>query len=140
MTKNILDMCAYAYIEYYRSQFKKYAWAVDYAENLIQTTPQAGLAFVFEVLSICQNEQEIAYVASGVLEDLLHRHIFQIKEAVEMEFQENEALRVSMRYVWAESNSPVSLFLKDINVKFTAKTTEKHSLNIDSIKSTAVDE
>ncbi|MBH1989806.1 MAG: hypothetical protein I8H80_01365 [Alphaproteobacteria bacterium] len=140
MTKNILDMCAYAYIEYYRSQFKKYSWAVDYAENLIQTNPKTGLAFVFEVLSVCQNEQEIACVASGVLEDLLHRHIFQIKEAVEMEVQESEVMRVAMRYVWAASNSPVSLFLKDINVKYAGKITEKHSLNIDSIKSTAVDE
>ena len=140
MTKNILDMCACAYIEYYRSQFKKYAWAVDYAENLIQTNPKAGLAFVFEVLSICQNEQEIAYVATGVLEDLLHRHIFQIKEEVETSIQDNEGMRLAMRYVWAANNSPVSLFLKDIQIKFGGKLVEKNPLNIDSRTSSAVDE
>ncbi|MDP3936406.1 MAG: hypothetical protein Q8Q56_05445 [Alphaproteobacteria bacterium] len=140
MTKNILDMCACAYIEYYRSQFKKYAWAVDYAENLIQTNPHAGLAFVFEVLSICQNEQEIAYVATGVLEDLLHRHIFQIKGEVETSIQENEGMRLAMRYVWATNNSPVSLFLKDMHVKIGGNLAEKHPSNIDSKTSSAVDE
>lgn len=140
MTKNILNMCAYAYIEYYRSQFKKYAWAVDYAENLIQTNPKAGLAFVFEVLSVCQTEQEIAYVASSVLEDLLHRHIFQIKDDIETAVQDNKAMRLAMRYVWAENNSPASLFLKDMHIKFGGKLAEKHPLNIDSKTSNAVDE
>lgn len=140
MTKNILDMCAFAYIEYYRSQFKKYTWALDYAENLIQKNPKAGLAFVFEVLSICHNEQEIAYVATGVLEDLLHRHIFQIKEDVEAAIQENEGMRLAMRYVWAANNSPVSLFLKDLHIKCGGKVSEKHPLNIDSRASSAVDE
>lgn len=140
MTKNILDMCACAYIEYYRSQFKKYAWALDYAENLIQTNPKAGLAFVFEVLSVCHNEQEIAYVATGVLEDLLHRHIFQIKEDIETAIQSNEGMRLAMRYVWAANNSPVSLFLKDIHLKIGASLVEKHPLNIDSKASSAVDE
>jgi hypothetical protein len=120
MTKNILDMCAHAYIEYYRSQFKKYAWAVDYAENLIQTNPKAGLPFVFEVLSISRNEQEIAYVATGIFEELLHRHIFQIKDDVESAVQENEDIQLALRYVWAENDSPVSLFLKEMHIKFFA--------------------
>ena len=140
MTKNILDMCACAYIEYYRSQFKKYAWSVDYAENLIQTNPTAGLAFVFEVLSVCQNEQEIAYVATGVLEDLLHRHIFQIKEDIEAAVQNNEGMRLAMRYVWAANNSPVSLFLKDVHIKSDGKIAERPSLNVDSKTSSIVDE
>jgi hypothetical protein len=140
MAKNILDMCAYAYIEYYRSQFKKYAWAVDYAENLIQINPKAGLAFVFEVLSVCHNEQEIAYVATGVLEDLLHRHIFHIKEDIEAAVQDNEGMRLAMRYVWSANNSPVSLFLKDMHVKLGGKLVGRYPLNIDLKAPNAVDE
>lgn len=140
MTDNILDMCAHAYIEYYRNQFKKYAWAADYAEILIQANPKAGLVFVLNVLNICKNEQEIAYVGSGVLEDLLHRHIFEIKEDIKNIIQKSESMSTAMRYVWAGTTTPVSEFLIEVNIKFSTKLGEKRPLKSDLIKSNSGDE
>ncbi|GEM_PF-1761103 len=140
MKDNLLDMCARAYIEYYRSQFKKYAWAVEYAESLIQTNPTKGLTFVLDVLNICKNEQEMAYVGSGALEDLLHRHIFEIKEDIKNIIHKNESMVTALRYTWAGTETPVNEFLIEINVKFTTKIGEKHPLRGGVIKSSAVDE
>lgn len=140
MTDNILDMCAYAYIEYYRNQFKKYAWAADYAETLIQTNPKAGLIFVLNVLNVCQNEQEIAYVGSGALEDLLHRYLFETKEDIKNIIQTNESLSTAMRYVWVGIGSPVSDFLAEININLSIKMSEKRPQKTNLIKSISGDE
>lgn len=140
MTDNILDMCARAYIEYYRNQFKKYAWAAEYGENLIQGDSKAGLAFVLNVLSLCKNEQEISYVGSGALEDLLQRHIFQVKDDIKNILEKNELMRTAMRYVWAENATPVNEFLIEINIKFSTNLGEKCPSKSDQIKSTYGDE
>jgi hypothetical protein len=117
MSNNKFDLCARAYLEYYRSQFKKYAWACDYAEELIQKDPKASLEFVIELLTMCQNEQEIAYIASGPLEDLLHHHLFDIQHDIEEYLQNNAKMLSAIRYVWAPDKSPVHSFLKVLSKK-----------------------
>lgn len=130
------DMCAWAYIAYYRSQFKKYTWACDYAENLVQTDPYAGLQFIFEVLDFCHKEEELAYIASGILEDIMHRHLNEIRTNIEEAILDNQKMRMALKFVWASSESPVHRFLQDIQVK-----TKHRSLqNNQQCKSTAVDE
>lgn len=131
-------MYAWAYISYYRSRFKKYTWVCDYAEDLIQKDPQAGLELILEVLNISQNDTEIAYVATGLLEDLLHRHMDEEKSMIEAIIQRDDKLKAALRFVWASADSPVQHFLKDIHVKI-GNSTEKDYFNR-SDKSTAVDE
>lgn len=140
MTDNLSDMCARAYIEYYRYEFKKYAWAAEYGESLIQGDSKAGLDFVLNVLSLCKNEQEIAYVGSGALEDLLQCHIFEVKGDIKNILQKNEVMRSAMRYVWAEKATPVNEFLIEINIKFSANLDEKRSGKSDQIQSNYGDE
>lgn len=131
-----VDMCAWAYIAYYRSQFKKHTWACDYAENLVQTDPHAGLQFILEVLDLCHKEEDIAYVASGILEDILHSHLNKIRIYIEEIIPENHKMRLALRFVWASSDSSVHRFLQDIHIK----TTNRKVLNPRQNKSTAVDE
>jgi len=121
MTSNKLDLCVRAYLEYYRSQFKKYGWASDYAEQLIQTDQKAGLEFVVELLNICRNEQEIIFVASGALEDFLERYILTHRKEIEKSIRKYPAMRVAIRYVWTEEESPLQMFLREIELKFTLK-------------------
>lgn len=136
MRDNPVDMCAWAYIAYYRSQFKKYTWACDYAENLVQTDPYAGLQFIFEVLDFCHKEEEIAYVASGILEDILHRHLNDLRATIEEMIHENHKMRAALRFVWANTESPVHRFLQDIHIKATNQNGSNSGQNITS----AVDE
>jgi len=112
---NKLDLCVRAFLEYYRSKFKKYTWVCEYAEKLIQTNPEASLQFVIELLATSQNEQEIAYVASGPLEELLHRHILTIRNEIKLQIEENPLMRTAIRYVWAPDKSPVQIFLQSIH-------------------------
>lgn len=131
-----VDMCAWAYIAYYRSQFKKHTWACDYAENLVQTDPPSGLQFILGVLDLCHKEEEIAYVASGILEDILHSHLNDIRTNIEEILPENHKVRLALRFVWASPDSLVHRFLQDIQIK----TTRRRVANPRQNKPTAVDE
>jgi hypothetical protein len=117
MTGKTLNMCAWAYIKYYRSHFKQYAWSCDYADNLIQTAPAVGLTFIFEVLGVCQNEEEIAYVASGLLEDLIHLNIPEINEKLENAIQHNPLMITAMQYVYAPEKSEAHSFIQGMHIK-----------------------
>lgn len=117
MTPQKIDLCARAYLECYRSSFKKYAWAHDYAENLIENNPKAALVFVVEVLNIAINDEELAYVASGLLEDLLSLHIQTLQSKVENLIRLEPPLYMAMRYVWAKENSPLYSFLAKLPVE-----------------------
>jgi hypothetical protein len=114
MRDNKLDLCARAYLECYRSQFKKYTWAYDYADNLIQNNPNEGLRLIVEILKLCRDEQEIAYVASSALEELLHQHILNIAPAVEHSLYSAPAMRAAIRYVWAPDIGVLKVFLTDV--------------------------
>jgi len=118
MADNKLDLCARAYLEYYRSEFKKYAWAYDYADELIKQDPHESLEFVMELLSLCHNEQEVAYIAAGLLEDLLHRHLNSIRDDIETYCRQDKLMRVAVRYVWSQEKSLVSNFLNQLHDKF----------------------
>lgn len=115
---NKLDLCVRAYLEYYRSQFKKYGWASDYAEQLIQTDQKASLEFVVELLNICKNEEEIVFVASGALEDFLERYILTHRKEIEKSILEHPKMRVAIRYVWSEEKTLLQMFLREIELKF----------------------
>lgn len=118
MEDNTLDLCAWAYLEYYRSEFKKYSWAYDYVEELVRKDPHESLEFVIELLNLCHNEQEIAYIAAGPLEDLLHRHLNSIQHDIEIYCSQDKLMRAAIRYVWAQEKSIVYNFLNHLHKKF----------------------
>lgn len=134
MTGTKLDLCARAYLEYYRSQFKKYSWANDYADQLIQADPYKGLEFVGELLSICRDEEEISYIAAGIFEELLHRYFNVIQQEIMDHLQFDKAMRWAIRYVWAPDKSPLGLFLNDMQVKFGDTNKEKNVFDFKGYK------
>lgn len=134
MTSQKIDLCARAYLEYYRSQFAKYGWAHDYAENLIETDASAALSFVVEVLNMCINEEEIAYVASGILEDLLSLHIKELQYEVQFLINEEEKLYFAIKYVWAKDNTPLQSFLSLIAERGTHKDSGLESTQAEGYK------
>lgn len=102
-----IDLCAYAYLEYYRSQFKNYSWAYDKAEVLVHTKPEEGLSLIVNILELCRNEEEIAYVASGLLEELLHIHVNEVSTSIVSFLDESVFVRKAMKYVWVPEGSHI---------------------------------
>lgn len=127
MTGKILDMCASAYVQCYRSQFKKYTWAVDYAEKLIQSDPRAGLLFIFEILNICHNDQEIEYVSAGLLEDLLDRDLSAVKSEIKLAAQKNKTLQTALRFIRGTVNISVKQFLNNLDLEMAPKVRKRVS-------------
>lgn len=117
MRNNKYDLCARAYLEYYRNDFKKYGWAYDYTEELIRKNPQKSLKFIIELLSLCQTDQEVAYIASGPLEELLHRHLNIVQNEIELYSIQYPLMRVAIRYVWAPEKSEVHNLLSRLHKK-----------------------
>lgn len=114
MTAQKINLCARAYIEYYRAQFAQYGWAHDYAEGLIEADAFSGLSFVVEVLNMCTHEEELAYVASSLLEDLLSLHVVVLQPQLEDLLQSEKQFCLAMKYVWAKDNTPLHKFLSGL--------------------------
>lgn len=113
-----IDLCAYAYLEYYRSQFRTYSWAYDRAEYLVNSKPVEGIELIVNILKVCRNEEEVAYVASGLLEELLHKHIDEVVGQVIAFSDALPVLRRAMKYVWV----PEGGHLQNTLLKATGKT------------------
>ncbi len=121
-SKAPISLCAHAYLEYYRSKFTKYVWAYDYAEELTRTSPLKSLCLILDILFLCKSEEEIVYVSSGLLEELLHKHINIVGENLIHHLNEQPLMQKAMRYVWVPDDSQ----LQSEMLKVIRKTREKN--------------
>ena len=99
------DLCARAYLEYYRHHFKKYAWSCDYADQLLAESYSKCYDFVREVVDLCKTADEIVYVAAGILEDLIHVYPTDIAKDLHYALAESENMRKAIDCILSSQNA-----------------------------------
>lgn len=124
-----VDICAYAYMEYYRSNFAKYRWSSEYGEGLIRSAPVDGLIYIAEILKFCRNHEEIAFIATGLLEDLLFQHLHVLQPTLKDMVRRDKIMKAALRYVWAPEDTALNDVLRRLNIK-TLLITESKGLNL----------
>lgn len=113
--KEIID----AYLQYYRTKKDEYWWSYEKIVDLMESAD--SLAFVNELIQACQNDDEIAYVAAGPLEDLITKHNETIKDALIELVRKDKKVRQAIQGVWIAKGSPSRKTLDEILKMFDLK-------------------
>jgi hypothetical protein len=104
------------YLQFYRTKKNDYAWAFDKIIDIIQT-PDC-LPFIHALIQACQNNEEIAYVAAGPLEDLINRHHLAVKDALSELVRKDEKMRTAIQGVWIAKGGASRKTLDEILKKY----------------------
>lgn len=82
------------------------------------TDIETGLDFISNFLSACENDYEIACVAAGPLEDLIHKFPKEIAEPLERLVRTNTLFRKAITAVWVSEGSAAQITVKNIIKKY----------------------
>jgi hypothetical protein len=84
---------AYAYLEYFRSNFIRRAWIFEYTECLIRSAPEGGFLFLLDILTLANTNEENFWIANGFFEELLHSNLELLGPKITCEARTNYRLR-----------------------------------------------
>jgi len=83
------------YLNYYRTGDSQYWWAYEKVEEL--TYRSENLILVYELLSSCKSDREIAYVAAGPLTDMFTRFYPSIEEELDRLIRHHLVMRKALQ-------------------------------------------
>jgi hypothetical protein len=87
------DFYAHAYIEYFRSGFRRYSWIFDYVDSLLQRNPQESFSFLLKLLKITHTEEELSWITHIFFEEFLYFHLNAMNEHITIEAKTNRRLK-----------------------------------------------
>ncbi|WP_368086684.1 DUF6869 domain-containing protein [Atopomonas hussainii] len=96
---NALPELVSAYLIHYRSKDDALAWAYE-AVDCAMHDLEHGVSLCLALIEAATNDAEIAYVASGPLEDLLTRVGCAAAEALEAPARRSSKVRLALSCVW----------------------------------------
>jgi hypothetical protein len=96
---NALPELASAYLMHYRTKDDALSWAWEAVDDAMHEL-EHGLSLCLVLIEATTNDAEIAYVASGPLEDLLTRVGSPAAEALETPARRSSKVRQALSCVW----------------------------------------
>ena len=73
--------------------------------DLVRRDPEAGWVLILELIAAAENDELLANVAAGPLEDLLVHDAEKFIERIELEARRDQKFRRCLTGVWGLSNS-----------------------------------
>lgn len=77
-------------------------WAVNEIDNIIMMNPKIGLDVIIKLINRCDNNDELAFVAAGPLEDIILNNGKIIMDKLEREADNNIKLQFALSGVWID--------------------------------------
>lgn len=68
--------------------------------KMVESDPEQAWHFILHALSRAKNDEEIAYVAAGALEDFLRLHGLAFTDRVDEVWRRDEKMRCAISCVW----------------------------------------
>ncbi len=84
---------AYAYLEYFRSNFTKHTWVFEHAEGLVRFSPEKGFQFLLDILALANTDDENLWIANSYFEELLHSNLQLLGPVITQVARTNYRLR-----------------------------------------------
>lgn len=78
--------------------------AITYVDILVNKDPLKAVESTMEIINICKNDSELAYVAAGPLENLFVYHGHKIINKIKEEADCNEKLQLALSGVWLDED------------------------------------
>lgn len=107
------------YLVHYRTKDESLEWAWHYAEKATRNL-EGGLSLCLALIEAAENDEELAYVAAGPVEDLLNRVGIPAIEAFEVPARRSLKVRNALAGVWLRPDAAAY-------VKWHALTQKYHS-------------
>ncbi|HEX9695688.1 MAG TPA: hypothetical protein VGB64_05175 [Actinomycetota bacterium] len=83
-------------------------WAEDAVFDAIESSASAGLELLIQLAQLAENDNERAYIAASVLEDLLAFQGKQVLERLEQSPEQTVTIKSLFPYVWPSRLSPAT--------------------------------
>src|SRR5690349_9903252 len=74
--------------------------ALAKVDQLVRWDPEQAWQFILRVLARAKNDQELAYIGAGVLEDFLNKHGLAFVGRVDEVWKRDDKMRRAMNCVW----------------------------------------
>ena len=78
-------------------------WAVDVVRDIVARDAEAAWPIVLELIGRAEDDEVLAFIAAGPLEDLLIAHGPQLIDRIEARAATDKTLRRALSGVWGES-------------------------------------
>ena len=75
-------------------------WATQKLDDFVHKEPEKALSLTLEILKRSTIDTDVAYIAAGPLENLLHYHGDKVIAPLEEAADKNEIIRISISGVW----------------------------------------
>jgi uncharacterized protein DUF6869 len=98
-----------AYLRYAREKREEGFWAWDELTKLVLHEPETAWEVVTMLVERANDPAELAYVAAGPLEDLIHRHGARLVDRMEVQSRRSAQFRRALGAVWGWSSLPSEL-------------------------------
>lgn len=80
--------------------YKTTSWVSGDLDELVKNEPILALEIIIELITHANSIQTLAYIAAGLLEDLLNKHSYKIIEKIETKAAESQRFRLCLSGVW----------------------------------------
>ncbi len=94
------DLC-HAYIA--QRTDPTHGWAWERVTDIVQESPERGLALAIELVHMAPDQKAIAYIAAGPLEDLICKHQLAVLPALADAARKDPKLRHALLGVWGQN-------------------------------------
>lgn len=84
--------------------FDENFWAHGCMDTIVGEMPELGFKLIVFALKYFKEPLEVAVLAAGPLENLVHYHGARLIDAIEREAEENERFRFLLSGIWGESH------------------------------------
>ena len=113
-----LNVLAERYIEIFRKQkpssqevFEEYRMV----DIIIEQYPEQGIKLIKYLILMSKNEEEVAYIAAGPLEQFIFHHANTFQETLRTLVRQIPKLRHAMKHVWHRNpNTPAGKLMKNL--------------------------
>lgn len=108
---------ASSYLEEYRICRKSddFFEAWESVRQITEQSPDQGMELVKRLVFLAKDEEELAYIAAGPLEDLIDYHAEAIQEDLRILVRQMPLMRRAMKHVWhTDPNTPAGNLMKNL--------------------------
>jgi hypothetical protein len=84
--------------------------AILYVDTLVNNDPQNALELLATIIDCCKNNEELAYVAAGPLENLFVYHGYAIIDKIKEKADCSEKFQLALSGVWLDEDEDTIFF------------------------------
>jgi len=84
--------------------------AIVYVDTLVNNEPEKALELLATIIENCKNNEELAYVAAGPLENLFVYHGYAIIDKIKKKADCSEQFQLALSGVWLDEDEDTIFF------------------------------